>query len=251
MYLLPGFVFLLGLAGGSFLGLCIFRLPRGESIVYPPSRCDACERRLGLLELIPVLGYIRHRGRCLSCGSPVLWWYPALEIMTGVLYLGLWYRFGPGWLLVKYVLLVSLLVVVAGIDLKTYTIPDGLVFLGLGLGLLFLPLGEVSWQDAFLGALLGGGLLLLLAVISRGGMGGGDVKLCFVLGLFMGWQHMLLTLFAAVLTGAAVGLMLMVSGRKGRRDVLPFAPFLAGGVLVALWRGAEFVEWYLTSFFKF
>ncbi len=250
MYLPPVFIFTIGLAGGSFLGLCIFRLPLGKSIIYPGSSCDTCGRRLGLLQLIPVLGFICFRGRCPSCRAPVFWWYPVLEVLTAFLYLGLWCRLGFSWLFIKYISLVSLLLVIAGVDLQTYTIADELVFWGLGLGLIFLPLGDIYWLDAVCSAVVGSGLLLLLAVISHGGIGGGDVKLSFVLGLFLGWQQMLVTFFIAVLAGAMAGALLLVSGHRNWGDALPFAPFLALGVLVALWRGPEIVSWYFSILLK-
>jgi len=248
-YLFLSLLFLSGLVSGSFLTLCITRLPQGESIVFPPSHCDACGRRLGPVELIPVLGYIIYRGRCRSCGAPVPWWYPGLELLTAGIYVSLGYRFGLTMLAVKYAVLASLLLVIAGIDLQTYTIPDALVLAGLGCGLLFLPLGEISWQAALPGAALGGGLLLLIAAASRGGMGGGDVKLGLVLGLFLGWQQVLVALFLAVLAGAMLGLMLIAAGRKGRRDAIPFAPFLTAGTLGALWWGRDLISWYTATFF--
>ncbi|NLW07927.1 MAG: prepilin peptidase, partial [Clostridia bacterium] len=218
------------------------------SIIYPPSHCDACGRRLRPLELVPVLGYFLYRGRCRQCGAPLFRWYPLLELLTAGLYLLLWHRFGPGWVLLKYMLLLSLMVVIAGIDLQTYLIPDGLVLLGLLLGAVFLPFADIAWQMAISGALVGGGLLLLLAAVSRGGMGGGDVKLGFILGLCLGWQQVLIVLLVAVVTGALAGLALMALGRKGRRDALPFAPCLAVGLVLALLRGPELAGWYLTKF---
>ncbi len=240
---------MLGLTTGSFLGLCITRIPRGESVVYPPSHCDACGRRLGPLELMPVLGYLIYRGRCRNCGTPVPWWYPGIELLTAAIYLSLWQRFGFSPLTVKYAFLASLLLVIAGVDLQTCTIPDPLVWLGLAGGLVFLPLGEMPWPAALLGAGLGGGLLLLIAVLSRGGMGGGDVKVGLVMGLFLGWQEVLLALFLAVLAGAVAGLLLVLLGRRGRRDPLPFAPFLALGTMSTIWWGTTIINWYTATFF--
>ncbi|MGI9860042.1 prepilin peptidase [Moorella naiadis] len=242
-------IIFLGLTIGSFLGLCIARIPRGESVVYPPSRCDACGRRLGPVELLPVLGYLIHRGRCRHCGAPVPRWYPELEVLTAAIYLSLWQHFGLSPLTIKYAFLASLLLVIAGIDLQTCTIPDPLVWLGLAAGLVFLPLGEVPWSAALLGAGLGGGLLLLIAVLSRGGMGGGDVKVALVMGLFLGWPETLLALFLAVLAGAVVGLMLMLLEHRGRRDPLPFTPFLALGTMSTIWWGTTIINWYTTTFF--
>ncbi|CEP66035.1 Prepilin type IV endopeptidase, peptidase domain [Moorella glycerini] len=246
------FQILIGIFGsiiGSFLGLCIARLPKGESIVSPPSHCDACGRRLGAVELIPVAGYLIYRGRCRSCGAPVPWWYTGLELLTAGIYLSLWYRFGPTLVALKYAVLASLLLVIAGIDLRTYMIPDSLVLVGLGCGLLFLPLGEVYWPEALVGAALGGGILFLIAAASRGGMGGGDVKLGLVLGLFLGWQQVLVALFLAILAGALMGVILIALGRKRRRDALPFAPFLTAGTLGALWWGRDIINWYIATFF--
>lgn len=241
-------VLLLGSVVGSFIGLCIVRLPRGESIVYPPSHCDACGRRLKPGELIPILGYILCLGRCRGCGAPVPIWYPLLEILTAGIFIGLVYRFGFNVTALKYAFLASLLIVISGIDLLTYLIPDSLVLVGLGGGLLFLPAGDVSWQSALLGAVLGGGLLLFIALVSRGGMGGGDVKLGVILGLFLGWQQLLVALFLAVFTGALVGVLLVLLRKKGRRDAMPFAPFLALGTFGAFFWGPELISWYLKTF---
>lgn len=246
--MLEGLAVIFSLTIGSFLGVCITRLPQGESIVYPPSHCDACGRRLKPGELIPVLGYILCRGRCRSCGAPVPMWYPLLEFLTAGIFMGLVYRFGFNVTALKYAFLASLLLVISGIDLSTCLIPDSLVLVGLGGGLLFLPAGNVPWQSALLGAVLGGGLLLLIAVVSRGGMGGGDVKLGVILGLFLGWQELLVALFLAVFTGALVGLLLVLLGKKGRRDAIPFAPFLALGTFGALFWGPELISWYLVTF---
>ncbi|MDK2820109.1 MAG: leader peptidase (prepilin peptidase) / N-methyltransferase [Clostridia bacterium] len=239
----------LGFTIGSFLGLCITRLSRGESIVFPPSHCDACGRRLGVGELIPLLGFILCRGRCPSCGTKVPWWYPGIEVLTAGLYIVLYLQNGPNLVTVKYIDLVSLLLVMSGIDLITYTIPDVLILIGIGLGLIFLPFGDISWQAALIGGFLGGGLPLLLAIVSRGGMGGGDVKLGFVLGLFLGWKQVLLALFLSALLGALFGLLLMTLGRKGLRDAIPFGPFMALGTIITVLWGEGIIEWYINLFF--
>jgi len=243
------FITALGLSIGSFLGLCIDRLPREESVVYPPSHCDACGRRLGAVELIPVLGFLIYRGRCRTCGTRVPLRYLLLELSTAGIYLCLWLRFGPAWAAVQYAFLLSLLILIAGIDLQTYTIPDELVLLGLLAGLIFIGIRGGSWLDAVWGFILGGGLLLAIAVLSRGGMGGGDVKLGFMVGLHLGWKLVLVALLAAVFTGAVTGLMLIIQGQKNRKDAIPFAPFMAAGTCIAVFWGKSLINWYLLVFF--
>lgn len=238
-------VFILGTIIGSFINVVIYRVPRGNSVVYPPSACGACAAQLNWRDLIPVLSYIILRGRCRSCGSSISWQYPLVELIGGLGLLALYYRFGLGFEGLAAAVLFFLLLAVIFIDLDFLIIPNRIVLIGLLLGVpLTLAQSTQVFVSGLLGLLVGGGLLLLTAVVSRGGMGGGDIKLATVIGLYVGWPQILLVLFLSFLLGSIVGLALVVRGRKKMKEAVPFGPFLAvASYLVLLW-GPEIIAWY-------
>lgn len=231
------FPFVLGLAVGSFLNVCIYRLPRGESLVFPPSRCPSCRHRLGVRDLVPVLSYLWLKGRCRYCGQRISPQYPLVELGTGGLFLLLCRIYGPSPELASRLVLASGLLVAAVIDLRHYRIPNRLVaFLAVAGLLLNLWTHELPWWQVFAGAVVGAGVLGALAVLSRGGMGEGDVKLAAATGLYLGPVGQALAIFLAAAVGAAVGGILILSGRKKRRDPIPFAPFLGlGSIITQVW----------------
>ncbi|MDN5327228.1 MAG: leader peptidase (prepilin peptidase) / N-methyltransferase [Moorella sp. (in: firmicutes)] len=249
MFWIEGFFFILGLFIGSFLNVVIYRLPRGETVVWGRSRCPACGRALAWYDLFPVLSYLFLRGRCRYCRLPISPRYPIVEIVTGVVFTTLFYNFGLSWVLVKYLFLGAMLVAASFIDLEHYLIPDSLVVTGACGGILFSLLArDVGLRSALGGTVAAAGFLLLVAVISNGGMGGGDVKLAGMVGLFLGWPLASLALFLSLVTGGLVGICLLVSGLKKRQDPLPFAPFIAIGGLLALFFGEKMLPWYLVRF---
>lgn len=239
-------VFLIGIAVGSFLNVCIDRIPAGESVVSPPSRCAACGRRLGAVELIPVLSYFYLRGRCRSCGMPFSGLYPLIELLTGLLFVFVRWRFGWSWAALAAGVIAAILIVITVTDLRHGIIPDKVLIAGLILGL---PLTALQSWDSLKGgvfAFFAAGLFMLaLAVISRGGMGGGDVKLAALMGLYLGPWGVAGALFTAFLAGGATAALLLLTGRKERKDPIPFGPFLAAGGLAALFWGDVPVDWYL------
>ncbi len=239
-------VFLLGLAVGSFLNVCIERIPRGESLVSPPSHCPACGHRLGPLDLIPVASYIFLRGRCRYCRVPFSLQYPVIELAAGLLFTGAWVKFGYSWHTLIAWVLSSSLIVASVIDIKHMVIPDEvLVFAALAGGIiLYLD----SWERLKWGLVsgLGAGLFLTLVIlVSRGGMGWGDVKLAGVMGLYLGPGATVVGFVAAFVAGALAGLILVATGRKGLKDAVAFGPFLSVGGLAALFWGQEVAAWYL------
>ncbi|MDW7683202.1 MAG: prepilin peptidase [Bacillota bacterium] len=238
-------VFVIGLFIGSFLNVCICRIPRGESVVFPPSHCPGCGRRLGALELLPVISFLFQRGRCRGCGGVISWRYPAAELATAVVSTLLFLRFGwPAFLLQAF--FYGVLLVIFFIDLEMQIIPNKLVLLLLVYTVLVQLVSPVTpWRDALLGFLLGGGLFFFLAVVSGGGMGGGDIKLVAVLGLWFGWAQLLLLMFLAFLGGGVIGGVLLVLGRKKRKDGIAFGPFLVlAAFVVSMW-GEQLLDWYL------
>jgi leader peptidase (prepilin peptidase)/N-methyltransferase len=245
LILLSFLVFLFGLAVGSFLNVCIYRIYRGESVIFPPSRCPGCGRRLGAAELLPVVSYLLQRGRCKGCGGSIHWRYALVELLTGLIFVVLLHHFpGPEFLLQAF--LYSVFIVVFFIDLDHQVIPNRLVVVLMAFALavqVFRP--ALPWGNALLGMLAGGGFLLFLAVVSRGGMGGGDVKLMAALGFWYGWQQTLLLLFLAFVAGGLTGIFLLATGLKKRKDPVPFGPFLVLAALVAgLW-GQRILDWYM------
>lgn len=236
----------IGLLIGSFLNVVICRLPRGESVVFPPSRCPRCGGRLSPWDLIPVFSYLWLRGKCKHCGTAISPRYPLVEILTGGLFAAAYAAFGWQPLLLKHLFFLALLVAVTFIDLEHYLIPNRLVIAGLVGGVLInLYTRDLTLLSAALGALVPAAFFLFLALVSRGGMGGGDIKLAAVMGLFLGWPQVLPAVFLAALAGGLVGGVLLVTGRKKRKDPIPFGPFLALGSILMVFFGAQLINWYL------
>ncbi|MFO7638531.1 MAG: prepilin peptidase [bacterium] len=255
-------VALLGLMLGSFFNVCIHRLPRGESIVTPPSHCPRCRRRIRASDNIPVLSWLLLRGRCRYCRKPISARYPAVELLTGLLFVAAWARFGPGWDVLRALLLIGLLVVLAMIDLEHTILPFRITLPGLVLGLAtaFLPGVRTGFADALLGAATGAFFVLGAwalwrfvlwpgfrrhGVDQKEGMGGGDLPFAALIGAFLGLAPTLVALAASVASGVVVGLILRHAGRSGKGQHIPFGPFLAIGALVGLFFGSAIAAWYL------
>lgn len=239
---------------GSFLNVCIWRIPRGESIAHPPSHCGACGTRLKPLDLVPVLSYVCLGGRCRYCNQRISIRYPLVELLMAGLLTGLYLYTGFSLLFGFYGALFLVLITVSFIDLDHGIIPDSLVIAGalVGLGMNIAGAG-IGITDGFFGALAGGGTLLVIALASlylfkKEGMGGGDIKLMAMTGLFLGWKMILLSLFLSVCTAAVVGVALMVTGKKKYGDAIPLGPFLSLGVVLAVFWGERLLSWYLAQF---
>lgn len=237
--------FLAGMVIGSFLNVCIYRLPRKESVVYPPSRCPRCGTRLAARDLVPLFSYLWLKGRCRSCGAAIHWRYPLVELLTGAAFVALSGFFGINVLLLKYLFLACLLLVISFIDLEHYLIPDRLILVMLAGGVLV----NLFTRDLAIPSILGGMLvpaaaLAVLAVVSRGGMGGGDIKLAGAAGVFLGWPGNAVALFLACLLAGLAGGLLLVLKRKKRKDPVPFAPFFTAGVFLQIFWGEPLIKWY-------
>lgn len=242
-------VFILGLIVGSFLNVCIHRIPAGRSVVYPPSRCNSCGRRLMWYHMIPVASYMFLKGKCGFCGESISPVYPAVELITAALFTAAYHRLGFGVLFLKGIVLISLILVASFIDLKEQVIPDKLIVFGLSAGIVFIIIdGGQTIRDVLLGGLAGGGILLAIVLISRGGMGGGDVKLMSAIGFLIGWRLTLVSLFISFITGGVFGIMLLLAGKKGRKDKVPFGPFLGGSSIVSYFFGQQMISLYLSLF---
>ena len=244
--LIAGFIFVLGLVVGSFLNVCIWRLPREESMIRPGSHCPACSTALRARDLVPVLSWIFLRGRCRHCSEQISPRYPAVELLTGGLFLVCFLQLGLSPALVAALVFSAFMVAITFIDLDHQIILDGMLALLAGAGLILqLWTGAVGWVNMLIGVAVGGGLLLFLAVISRGGMGGGDVKFAAALGFWLGWPGILLGLFIGFISGGVISLLLLVAGIRGRKDFIPFGPFIALGAWITLLYGRKILDWYL------
>lgn len=241
---------LLGAALGSFLNVCIHRLPAGESVVSPPSRCPECGTRIAWHDNVPVLGWLLLRGRCRGCGTRISVQYPLVELTVALLWVAAAARHGLSWQALSGALFFTLLLGIALTDARTYTIPDEFSVGGAVLGLLLsLAPGGISPERSLLGAALGLGVLWLVAelgerVFRKPAMGGGDIKMMAMLGAFLGPVGVLLTLFLGALLGTLV--FGPISMRTGK--LVPFGIFLALGAAVTEAFGEQIVEWYVGSF---
>lgn len=248
--LLAIYVAVVGLVVGSYLNVVIYRLPRGLSTVLPRSACPACGARVRAYDNLPLVSFLLLRGRCRDCGNRIHWRYPLVEAATCLLFLLSFVRFGWRPELLGAMIFCAAMVALAGIDVEHFLLPDAITLPGIlvGLALSFWLEWSSPLQSA-VGALLGAGLLLALIggwYLLRGelGMGFGDVKMLAMIGAFLGPGGVLLSLFFASFSGAAVGLVLLAFQRAALRTKLPFGVFLAAGGLVALFTGRIVLEWY-------
>ncbi len=237
---------LLGLFVGSFLNVCIDRLPRGQSIISPPSHCSACKQKLGILDLIPVLSYLWLRGRCRYCRASIPLRIPIVEAVTGLMFAFLYWKFGLGMELGISLVYACLLIIIFVIDLEHQLVLDKVTYPAMALALIF----SFFWPGLGVVSSLGGGALGLAVMalpflIYRRGMGMGDVKLGALVGLMSGFPLVGVTLLLAVITGGLAAAILLVLRVKKRGDAIPFAPFLATSAMVTLLWGQAIWEWYL------
>jgi len=238
--------FIIGIIIGSFLNVVIYRLPKNKSIVSPPSSCGSCGHRLSALDLVPVVSYIFLEGKCRHCGERISIRYPLVELLTGGLFALLFWRFGLSFDFVRFAVLSCILVSAAFIDIDHRIIPDKLNLFGIVTGLVFIFLPDsLTIKNALLGLVVGGGLLLLVAVISRGAMGGGDIKLFAVIGLFLGLEKTIVALFLTFLLGGIAGIILVATKIKSRKDYIPFGPFIGIGAFIAIMWYNQLIIYYL------
>lgn len=264
--------FVFGLIVGSFLNVCIVRLPRDRSIVSPPSHCPRCRASIRFYDNIPVISFLLLRGKCRNCGLPISWRYPLVELMNGLFYLWIVHEFGVNGEALLLMVLCSSLIVITFIDFDYQIIPDVISLPGMLVGLTLAPffmsaLGDplpfhldnlmphagpylTGFLNSLIGLLLGGGPLLAIGWIWEKlrhveAMGGGDVKLMGMVGSFLGWKGALLTIMLGALVGSIVGLALILFKRHTMEKVIPFGPFLALGAITAAFYGPDIISWYI------
>ena len=240
------FFFIFGLVFGSFFNVVGLRVPKKLSIAYPPSHCTSCGRQLTALDLVPVLSFLFLKGKCRGCGERIHWVYPMMEFITGALFALSFWMLGFTPELLIALLFVSMLVIITVSDIAYMLIPDkvllpfGAVLLGLRF---FIPLDP--WWDSLLAAIIGFSLLLLIAIVSKGGMGGGDIKLFFVIGLVLGTSGVFMTLFFASFIGAIAGIIQLRITGKGRKTPVPFGPSIAAASVIVYFYGEPLLNWYM------
>ena len=244
---------LFGLTIGSFLNVCIYRIPLGQSVVSPGSRCMGCGNALRWYHNVPVLSWLALRAKCAFCGAPISARYPAIELLTGVVFALHAFVFEPGPLLLVRLVFAAVLITLAFIDIDHRILPDSMTLTGIPLGVLasiWLPPGV---RDAIIGVFLGGGILWLIA---EGyyrwrrieGMGMGDVKMLAMIGAVLGWRAVVVTLVLSSVSGALVGVAMMRRAEAGMRYALPFGTFLSLGALAASLVGEPLMAWYLSFY---
>jgi len=244
---------LLGLAVGSFLNVCVHRLPRGQSLVRPGSRCPQCGYELRWYDNIPVVSYLVLGGRCRACRKHIAVRYPALELATLALFLLHGAVFGWTGLLAVRLLFACAMVVLFAIDLDHHLLPDAITLPGIAAGLLFSLLLPPGLVDALLGVLVGGGVLWLIGEAyfrysGQEGMGGGDVKMLAMIGAFLGWKLVLVTLVLSSVAGSLIGVLVIAVKRGGMKYALPYGTFLALGALAASLAGDQLINWYVSFY---
>ncbi len=239
-----------GLLLGSFYNVVGLRVPQGQSIVSPRSACPTCGHQLRALELIPVLSYLLQGGKCRVCKTGISPVYPIIEFLTGVLFATAPLVVGWSSELIIALTLISLFIIILVSDTAYMIIPDKVLLVFVGIFLLerlFIPLSP--WWDSLLGAGIGFGLLLIIAIVSKGGMGGGDIKLFALIGFVVGVKTLLLSFFLSTLFGAVFGLLGMALKLVKKGKPIPFGPFIAIGTLVAYYFGDTIIQTYLNLFF--
>jgi len=252
MYIL---IFTLGIIIGSFLNVCIYRIPREESIAYPSSHCTYCSHPLVWYDLVPIFSFLSLRGKCRYCGGVISPQYPIVELLNGILYVLNFYHFGLTIDFGFYSFLISILVVISFIDYYEQIIPDGLVLIVLISAIIykftiyFVYNTPIAFLDSIIGFLSGGLFFFLIALVTNGAMGGGDIKLIAVLGFILGLKKTLLNILLSFLIGAVISIFLLLSGKKGRKDAIPFGPFINISFLVTVLYGEGIINWYIIKFF--
>ena len=249
-WLMPAIAGCFGAVIGSFLNVCIHRLPIGRSIVWPPSACPSCKRALSWYENVPIVSYMALRGRCRSCRAPLTIRYPVVELLTASMFAVGWWYYGPTLLLASRLVFGCMLLALFAIDLEHQLLPNAITLPGIAIGFVFSLVTDPGWLESLIGIVLGGGILFGIAeayyrIRREEGLGMGDVKMLAMIGAFIGWKLTLVALIMASFSGSIIGVALILSGRGTMKYALPFGTFLALGAAVAATAGPRLLDWYL------
>jgi len=246
-------VILLGLCIGSFLNVCIYRIPREESIGFPPSHCTSCGYKLKIYDLIPILSFVILKGKCRGCKEKISFQYPIIELINGVLYLLIYLQYGVSMGTIKFMLLTSIMIVIGMIDLKTQFVFSSTTIVAGVIGIAFIVFQWITEEkfplDNVIGGLIGLGLIGLIVVLTRG-MGDGDIEIAAVAGLFIGVKATIFMLFTAFILGGIVGTFLLLKNKKGKEE-MAFGPYLAMGTILAIFIGNQLIRTYLEIYFNY
>ena len=251
LYLIEIFIFIFGLCIGSFLNVCIYRLPASQSIAHPRSKCPECGTLIAFYDNIPLFSYLWLKGRCRHCGMTIGLRYPTVELLGGLFALATYLKFDLNVEALIYFAFIACLLVVTFIDLDHRIIPDVITLPGIPICFAAsFALPDMTYQAALLGILVGGGSLFLVAwvyslITKKEGMGGGDIKLLAMMGALVGWKGVVFTIFVSSLVGTLSGLAIMLQSRKGMKLAVPFGPFLAIGCITYIFFGTRLIAWYL------
>jgi len=243
-------ILIYGLIIGSFLNVCIYRIPRGESIAWPGSHCPTCSHSLSWYDNIPLFSYLVLKGKCRYCKASISAQYPVVESLNAVMYIIMYMKFGFGADFIFYSLISSVLLSIIFIDLMEMIIPDSLVVCILVLSVIHKAVNYFLYGIypelivSFLGLLLAGGLFAAIVLLSRGGMGGGDVTLIGALGFVLGIKYILLCIFLSFVLGAIISIALLAAKIKTRKDPIPFGPFIVLGFFITSLWGKVIINWY-------
>jgi len=253
-------ILIIGLLLGSFYNVCIYRIPKGESIINPPSHCTKCGTKLKFLDLFPVISYLAFKGKCRYCGEKISYRYILVEIITSFSFIILYIKFGMTLQFLGFLWLVSILIIITFIDIDYMIIPDGLVILGIVGGVILFALNiffpikfyqDNNWWNPLIGAIIGSGFLLLVAYIgfyiykSEEALGMGDVKLFIPIGLFLGWKITIIALALSIFMCAVSTSFLVIIKILNRKSAIPFGPFIGVGTFLAILYGNSILLWYL------
>jgi leader peptidase (prepilin peptidase) / N-methyltransferase len=241
-------ILILGLIIGSFLNVCIYRIQREESIVFPPSHCTSCGYNLKAVDLIPVISYIFLRGRCRKCREKISIRYPVVELINGIMYLVLFLKFGLSYNFLFSAIFFSLLFVISLVDLESKEIYLSTIIFGVIIAVLYILMSHFIFGTNIVNNLLGGvigyGIIMLVVILTRG-MGEGDAEIAGICGLFLGIKGILLALFIAIITGGIVGSIILLLKLKGKKSEIAFGPYIALGTIISILYGTEIIGFYL------
>ncbi len=249
-YLTEFLIFIFGLCIGSFLNVCIYRLPKSKSIVHPRSMCPHCGALIRSYDNIPILSYLALKGKCRHCETSISFRYPVIELMSGIFAVGVFLKYGLTFEAVIYYAFVAALLVITFIDIDHQIIPDVITLPGIPIFFAAsFALPEITAVESILGILIGGGSLFSIAwlyhlLTQKEGMGGGDIKLLAMMGAIIGWQGVLFAIFVASAVGTVSGMLLMLKNRKTMKLAIPFGPFLAIGGTAYILFGPQLIAWY-------
>lgn len=246
-------IFSFGAIIGSFLNVCIFRIPKEESIVFPPSHCGNCNTKLKGKDLIPIISFLSLKGKCRYCDKKVSIQYPIIEAITGVLFVIVYIKFGLTLEFFKFISLVAILLVIGIIDYKTQYVYSSVIITGIIFGIIFLAISLINGEkvdliNVALGACIPA-LILATIVWATNAMGWGDVEIIFMIGIFLGIKLNLLNLFISIVIGGVYAIYLMIFKKRDGKEAIAFGPYIAISTFITFMFGNQILEWYLGTFF--